>query len=169
MIRRPPRSTPGRTLFPYTTLFRSNVEGGEFVYAKKDKINPSQQIDIVQKLSSMGLPIDDDYLYETFCIAKPDNYDELKAQKEAERAAMRNALNAPDDDGHNPQSKGQPRSRSTNGCRGCEGVLSRTQDRKSGIPRHTGTEKTPCSGHSDRKSTRLNSSHSRASRMPSSA
>ena len=24
MIRRPPRSTPGRTLFPYTTLFRSN-------------------------------------------------------------------------------------------------------------------------------------------------
>ena len=25
MIRRPPRSTPGRTLFPYTTLFRSPV------------------------------------------------------------------------------------------------------------------------------------------------
>lgn len=70
-----------------------NVEGGEFVYAKKDKINPSQQIDIVQKLASMGLPIDDDYLYETFCIAKPENYNQLKAQKEAERAAMREALN----------------------------------------------------------------------------
>ena len=41
----------------------------------------------------MGLPIDDDYLYETFCIAKPENYDQLKAQKEAERAAMREALN----------------------------------------------------------------------------
>ena len=26
MIRRPPRSTPGRTLFPYTTLFRSPVQ-----------------------------------------------------------------------------------------------------------------------------------------------
>ena len=26
MIRRPPRSTPGRTLFPYTTLFRSNAQ-----------------------------------------------------------------------------------------------------------------------------------------------
>jgi hypothetical protein len=25
MIRRPPRSTPGRTLFPYTTLFRSAI------------------------------------------------------------------------------------------------------------------------------------------------
>ena len=26
MIRRPPRSTPGRTLFPYTTLFRSPID-----------------------------------------------------------------------------------------------------------------------------------------------
>ena len=29
MIRRPPRSTPGRTLFPYTTLFRSRRYGAE--------------------------------------------------------------------------------------------------------------------------------------------
>jgi hypothetical protein len=71
-----------------------NVDGGEFVYASHDKINPSQQIDIVQKLSSMGLPIDDDYLYETFSVRKPDNYDELKLMKEAERQAMRDALAA---------------------------------------------------------------------------
>lgn len=71
-----------------------NVDGGEFVYAKHDKINPSQQINIVQKLSSMGLPMDDDYLYETFSVRKPDNYDELKLQKEAERQAMRDALAA---------------------------------------------------------------------------
>lgn len=71
-----------------------NVDGGEFVYARHDKINPSQQIDIVQKLSSMGLPIDDDYLYETFSVRKPDNYDELKLQKEAKRQAMRDALAA---------------------------------------------------------------------------
>ena len=69
-----------------------NVEGGEFVYAKKDKINPDQQIDIVQKLSSMGLPIDDDYLYETFCVAKPDNYKQLKEEKEAAKAAFREQL-----------------------------------------------------------------------------
>lgn len=69
-----------------------NVEGGEFVYAKKDKINPTQQIDIVQKLSSMGLPIDDDYLYETFCVAKPDNYKQLKEEKEAAKAAFREQL-----------------------------------------------------------------------------
>lgn len=69
-----------------------NVEGGEFVYAKKDKINPAQQIDIVQKLSSMGLPIDDDYLYETFCVTKPDNYKQLKEEKEAAKAAFREQL-----------------------------------------------------------------------------
>ena len=72
--------------------FYRGVEGGEFVYAKKDKINPAQQIDIVQKLSSMGLPIDDDYLYETFCVAKPDNYKQLKEEKEAAKAAFREQL-----------------------------------------------------------------------------
>ena len=75
-----------------------NVEGGEFVYAKKDKINPAQQIDIVQKLSSMGLPIDDDYLYETFCVAKPDNYKQLKEEKEAAKAAFREQLDSQGND-----------------------------------------------------------------------
>ena len=75
-----------------------NVEGGEFVYAKKDKINPAQQIDIVQKLSSMGLPIDDDYLYETFCVAKPNNYKQLKEEKKATKAAFREQLDLQDND-----------------------------------------------------------------------
>ncbi len=75
-----------------------NLEGGEFVYAKKDKINPAQQIDIVQKLSSMGLPIDDDYLYETFCVAKPDNYKQLKEEKEAAKAAFREQLDLQSND-----------------------------------------------------------------------
>ena len=69
-----------------------NTDGGEFVYAKKEKVDTARQIDIVQKLSSMGLPIDDDYLYETFGVAKPENYNELKAKKEEERAALRERL-----------------------------------------------------------------------------
>lgn len=69
-----------------------NTDGGEFVYAKKDKVDVAQQIDIVQKCSAMGLPIDDDYLYETFGIARPENYDELKARKEEERAALHEQL-----------------------------------------------------------------------------
>lgn len=83
--------------FDMRPIFESlgfNIDGGEFVYAKKDNINPAQQIDIVQKLSAMGLPIDDDYLYETFCIKKPDNYEQLKREKELERQAQRDALNA---------------------------------------------------------------------------
>lgn len=69
-----------------------NTDGGEFVYAKKEKVDTAQQIDIVQKLSNMGLPIDDDYLYETFGVTKPENYNELKAKKEEERAILREQL-----------------------------------------------------------------------------
>lgn len=81
-----------------------NVEGGEFVYARKDKISPSQQIDIVQKLSSMGLPIDDDYLYETFGVAKPKDYDRQKADKAAQREAIRRQLSP---DGQQPPVNGE--------------------------------------------------------------
>lgn len=70
-----------------------NVEGGEFVYAKKDKIIPSQQIDIVQKLQSMGLPMDDDWLYETFSVVKPKDYGQQKAEAEARKVALRQSLN----------------------------------------------------------------------------
>src|SRR2546430_11303992 len=38
MIRRPPRST----LFPYTTLFRSQVQGYDFLAEKQDGIDISQ-------------------------------------------------------------------------------------------------------------------------------
>lgn len=69
-----------------------NTDGGEFVYAKKEKVDTAQQIDIVQKCAAMGLPIDDDYLYETFGIAKPENYQDLKTRKEEERAALRQQL-----------------------------------------------------------------------------
>lgn len=70
-----------------------NTDGGEFVYAKKDKIDVAQQIDIVQKCSNMGLPIDDDYLYDTFGIEKPKDYNALKEQKNAEKEALKAALN----------------------------------------------------------------------------
>ena len=80
-----------------------NVEGGEFVYAKKDKIIPSQQIDIVQKLQSMGLPMDDDWLYETFGVEKPKDYDQQKAEAQANKEAVRKALtDSGDEDGKQP-------------------------------------------------------------------
>lgn len=74
-----------------------NVEGGEFVYAKKDKIIPSQQIDIVQKLQGMGLPMDDDWLYETFGVEKPKDYDKQKADALAQKEAIRRSMNDKED------------------------------------------------------------------------
>ena len=70
-----------------------NTEGGEFVYSKEDRIDPSVHIDIVQKLNGMGLPLDDDWLYQTFGVEKPKDYDRLKAEAQERKDAMREALN----------------------------------------------------------------------------
>ena len=77
------------------TALGYDTTGGKFVYAKKDKVDISQHADIVVKLNAMGLPMDDDYLYETFGIRKPDNYDAIKAEKEAQKAAIQAALQQP--------------------------------------------------------------------------
>ena len=77
------------------TALGYDATGGKFVYAKKDKVDISQHADIVVKLNAMGLPMDDDYLYETFGIRKPDNYDVIKAEKEAQKAAIQAALQQP--------------------------------------------------------------------------
>ena len=77
---------------PIFSALGFNTEGGEFVFAKKDKTHPTQQVDIVLKLNSIVLPISDDYLYEFSGIPKPDNYDELLAEKKAEKEAMQAQL-----------------------------------------------------------------------------
>lgn len=69
-----------------------NVDGGEFVYARKDKMDPDKQFTIVQGLKNMGLPMDDDWLYETFGVEKPADYDRQKADAEARREALRQQL-----------------------------------------------------------------------------
>lgn len=69
-----------------------NTEGGEWVYAEKEKVDKSQQADIVVKMNSLGLPISDDYLYDTFGIDKPGNYDEIVRKKAEQQAAMLEAL-----------------------------------------------------------------------------
>lgn len=77
------------------TALGYNTTGGKFVYAKQDCIDPTQQVDILQKLHTMGLPLDDDYLYETFGVRKPENYDAIKTEKEAQKAAIQAALQQP--------------------------------------------------------------------------
>ena len=63
-----------------------NVAGGKFDYVLSKNIDTTAQIAIVEKLNAMGLPMSDDYLYETFNVDKPENYEQLKADKAAEKA-----------------------------------------------------------------------------------
>lgn len=64
-----------------------NTEGGEFVRVEQKYQDKQVQINVVSKLKEMGLPMSDDYLYKTFDVEKPEDYDALKAQQEAEAQA----------------------------------------------------------------------------------
>ena len=64
-----------------------NTEGGEFVHVEPKYADKQVQINVVSKLKEMGLPMSDEYLYETFDIAKPDDYEARKAEIDAEKAA----------------------------------------------------------------------------------
>ena len=72
-----------------------NVEGGEFRFIEVKDIDKAVQLQVVTQMMDRGLPIDDDYLYDTFDIDKPANYDQMKAeaQKKAdEKAAQQQAV-----------------------------------------------------------------------------
>ena len=56
-----------------------DTRGGKFAYITTKQVDKTVQINVVEKLTNMGLPISDDYLYETFDIDKPEDYDSIKA------------------------------------------------------------------------------------------
>src|SRR5213596_4135873 len=71
MIRRPPRSTQDRTLFPYTTLFRSSAASGRASSSSTNR-NPrchprarSRSEEHTSELQSHGL-----ISYAVFCLKK---------------------------------------------------------------------------------------------------
>ncbi len=55
-----------------------NTSGGEFAFVVPQNKDLSARIQIDMQLKNMGLPIADEYLYETYGIEKPKNYEELK-------------------------------------------------------------------------------------------
>src|SRR5216117_4434239 len=67
MIRRPPRSTQGRTLFPYTTLFRSNAPGPLASLLYQGQL-PGEQVRSEEHTSELQSP----FLisYAVFCLKK---------------------------------------------------------------------------------------------------
>ena len=60
-----------------------DTAGGEFVDVTRKEVDKTVQIGVVEKLSAMGLPISDDYLYDTFDVDKPKDYAAMKADREA--------------------------------------------------------------------------------------
>ena len=64
---------------------------GEFIV--EEMMDPEQQLvraQSLQILKTMGLPLDDDQLYEEFGLKKPDNYAEQKTKDEAEEEEENN-------------------------------------------------------------------------------
>lgn len=70
--------------YQMTDLFESfgvKVRGGKFSFVSPKDNDPSQRIDIITKLNSLGLPLDHDQLYEEFGLNKPVDYDVQMAAK----------------------------------------------------------------------------------------
>ena len=64
--------------------FGIDTRDGEFVYVQPESMSASEKADLFKKAIDMGLPIDDDYIYEQLGIEKPKDYAALK-KEQAER------------------------------------------------------------------------------------
>ena len=65
------------------TAMGIDTSGGEFVFPEPKSIDLTAKANILVQLNSnWRLPISDDYLYDTFGIEKPANYNQLKKQIE---------------------------------------------------------------------------------------
>lgn len=88
------------------------VDGGRFVFEKEIDIPALlNRIEIDEAVAS-HVPIDPDYWYETYGIPKPDNFDELMAQKEEERKAMLKVKQQGGDQGNGNDPQEDPASKS---------------------------------------------------------
>jgi len=69
------------------------VVGGVFTYQDTEELSRETQLDMIKIIKNdLSVPVDDDYIYETFDIPKPANYDELKAKATADAEAAKQKL-----------------------------------------------------------------------------
>lgn len=60
-----------------------NTAGGVFCFPEKKEIDSTTKLNIITTLkSNFNLPVSDDYLYEEFGVEKPDNYEQIKKERE---------------------------------------------------------------------------------------
>ncbi|MEQ1677977.1 MAG: DUF935 family protein [Chitinophagaceae bacterium] len=75
---------------------------GHFYFKDEVDLTELQSKINIAKTVAQITPVSDDYFYELSGIPKPDNYDELKEQKEAERQAITGAEEQNDDNPDDP-------------------------------------------------------------------
>lgn len=70
-----------------------NTEGGSFIIqGEETKLSTKESFEMhVKMVKELGLPIDDDFIYETYGVPKPDNYDQIKAERKALEAVTPSA------------------------------------------------------------------------------
>ncbi|MCX7100037.1 MAG: DUF935 family protein, partial [Methylobacter sp.] len=69
------------------------VTGGVFTYQDTEELSRKVQLDMVKIIrNDLLVPVDDEYIYETFDIPKPANYDALKAKAIADAEAAKQQL-----------------------------------------------------------------------------
>lgn len=95
--------------YDMTGIFASlgiDTAGGRFEYVEEKKVDKTEQIAVVEKLHNMGLPLSDDYLYRTFSVDKPEDYDAQKAEAERRRTeALERLSNTVQDDDDGPSDR----------------------------------------------------------------
>ena len=89
--------------YDMTDIFRNlgiNTDGGAFTFVEPEKMSASEKADLFKKALDMGLPIDDDYIYEQLGIEKPKDYASLKQEqterRERQLEALRSVHEAPE-------------------------------------------------------------------------
>lgn len=82
------------------------VDGGYFGHVVQDKTTKKEKAGIIVSLhQGTGLPLDDDDLYETFGIKKPDDYNEQKALRQAQGPTPKPPTDPTDDPEAEPTDK----------------------------------------------------------------
>ena len=78
-------------------------DDGKWIYKEEANIEMLSKKIIIDMQVAQQVPVDDDHFYETYGIAKPANYDELKTAKEAARTTQAPAVgNDPAADNNKP-------------------------------------------------------------------
>jgi len=74
--------------YEITEIFKNfgiNTDEGEFNFVSPEKIDLDKFMDILLKAKQMGVPIDDDFIYEKFGIEKPREYNKKTKQKQGKQ------------------------------------------------------------------------------------